>query len=1125
MFPQLARADTEAAVRAADARVPGRKFLRRIATKEIRKANEPESLANVEHGGHMGWIVGDVAEAMNRREQIALEEKKKLFQEEDLARAFERYLHEREQKRERLEDLKWETVALLQRRLELPEHSGVRIAGGDRALYERMFKAEPRKFISRDRFMTTMWRVFGFEIAELEGMNDGEAVSTLNKLFSSFDKENLNRMDWRCFLMMLRMIQDCMGTPRDHLLWAFAMFGSAGSMDFQCSEPVSLEDVRDMVAIMGHAGSRGTLVEIVDRAWCEVCEADPTAAKLAKKTNDAGKTSGEIPVPFELFGKMLTTEASADLFDTATTYGLRDQSPWTYMIEERYYHPVLLTIAKTRRRDSRNNKKVIEFKLGRAVRHKQHTVGTWAEYCARRRRCRYIFVQMIVRYHVINISHAFAHWLHCTLDMSRARDFNRVVRGFLARCEAKFVRHMHTVVVLIQKRYRALVVRRMYQGMLLKRNWAALEMQRHIRGCRARRITLWKLQNKFDREMRKMRLDREKWQAQLENKAAGKIQTAWHGLLARRRAKEEKKRKARIAKVEKEMVDLEIENNRKRNIYEEKVVAWYAAQRDEFMKNALFEEFSAAERDKILKHRRRKADAERAAEEEHKKKVEQQMEEQRVENFLAHWDKKIEKGGKDWRAYLEHCIDEPETQEEKLTGKEIMKEVKAQGKIVFKRAAEQQHDIEKPEADRIARNEVLLGKVEEKKAELVQERKNAAAAYYQQKEEADAKAAADKEEQRDRDMYIAATMLQKEWIKFRARKELRTRCYAQFTKKYDPEASAYYYERKKNGERQWRKPFALGSYDIKVKNCWVVMHDSTDALYYYNPASMDMSWKCPPGVIMCDECKVKFCFRRCNSKMQFFCPTCYDEAHEDKTEEERDRLFWKEIEGGDPECFALDIEKLPNMPVRARKTSRAGRSGAGASKGLAKLKKATAGIASMAAMAKAGQSRAQARRQAELDAPTHLDNAQAQLKQIFEKVNDEAEAERRKRELRLAQPYEDGASYDGFYSTYGRFQGKDDDDDDDDSMLHIKGADESNAIEGADESNAIEGVDEQRSIEAPATSAGETADELTRAFALGLTRASLEAPPATTTDEVSLVLAQGANGVGSALAAVQDRPG
>ena len=60
--------------------------------------------------------------------------------------------------------MKWETVAELQRRLERPEHSGVRIAGGDRALYERMFRAEPRKYIARERFLITMWRVFGFEV-------------------------------------------------------------------------------------------------------------------------------------------------------------------------------------------------------------------------------------------------------------------------------------------------------------------------------------------------------------------------------------------------------------------------------------------------------------------------------------------------------------------------------------------------------------------------------------------------------------------------------------------------------------------------------------------------------------------------------------------------------------------------------------------------------------------------------------------------------------------------------------------------------------------------------------------------------------------------------------------------
>ena len=44
----------------------------------------------------------------------------------------------------------------------------------------------------------------------------------------------------------------------------------------------------------------------------------------------------------------------------------------------------------------------------------------------------------------------------------------------------------------------------------------------------------------------------------------------------------------------------------------------YAKQKEEFMKNALFEEFTAAERDKILRHRRRKQEAERKAEAEHK---------------------------------------------------------------------------------------------------------------------------------------------------------------------------------------------------------------------------------------------------------------------------------------------------------------------------------------------------------------------------------------------------------------------------------------------------------------------------------------------------------------------------
>ena len=105
-------------------------------------------------------------------------------------------------------------------------------------------------------------------------------------------------------------------------------------------------------------------------------------------------------------------------------------------------------------------------------------------------------------------------------------------------------------------------------------------------------------------------------------------------------------------------------------------------------------------------------------------------------------------------SYLEHCLDEPETTEEAATGKELRKEIKAQRKIVLRRAGEQQYDLELPEAERIARNEVLLGKMEERRLELVQARKDTAAEFYKEREEKAAKALADKEAQRDRDMQV-----------------------------------------------------------------------------------------------------------------------------------------------------------------------------------------------------------------------------------------------------------------------------------------------------------------------------------------------------------------------------------
>jgi len=97
---------------------------------------------------------------------------------------------------------------MLEETLSQPQYKTIRLAAGDRALYESMFKMEPRKFISRPKFLTTMRLVYGFELANLDRVCDNGLLGRLNTLYSSFDVMSKNEMDWRCMVLMLEMCHD-----------------------------------------------------------------------------------------------------------------------------------------------------------------------------------------------------------------------------------------------------------------------------------------------------------------------------------------------------------------------------------------------------------------------------------------------------------------------------------------------------------------------------------------------------------------------------------------------------------------------------------------------------------------------------------------------------------------------------------------------------------------------------------------------------------------------------------------------------------------------------------------------------------------------------------------------------
>ncbi|CAM9573559.1 unnamed protein product, partial [Choristocarpus tenellus] len=114
------------------------------------------------------------------------------------------------------------------------------LAGRDSALYEQMFRAEPQEFISKPAFLTVMRRGYGFNIAPIKGLGHRKAQRILTEVYDKFDVKQKDKVNWRTFLFMLRVIADSHVTVDNHLCWGFALHSSSGSFDITSEDPVRM---------------------------------------------------------------------------------------------------------------------------------------------------------------------------------------------------------------------------------------------------------------------------------------------------------------------------------------------------------------------------------------------------------------------------------------------------------------------------------------------------------------------------------------------------------------------------------------------------------------------------------------------------------------------------------------------------------------------------------------------------------------------------------------------------------------------------------------------------------------------------------------------------------------------
>jgi hypothetical protein len=156
---------------------------------------------------------------------------------------------------------------------------------------------------------------------------------------------------------------------------------------------------------------------------------------------------------------MLSLPALAPLFDVGTRYGLVDPGVWTQRVEDEFEHPTLLARIKASRREEHLRIKVAYcarvvdadspygqvdlFVATRAVRVKYGVLHVWCSYVVRRRRCRYLMAEGILRFHVVNTAEALQHWVRVCLPDIRVVSIQRALRGKIGRERAKIARRKH----------------------------------------------------------------------------------------------------------------------------------------------------------------------------------------------------------------------------------------------------------------------------------------------------------------------------------------------------------------------------------------------------------------------------------------------------------------------------------------------------------------------------------------------------------------------------------------------------------------------------------------------------------------------------------------------------------
>jgi len=762
---------------------------------------------------------------------------------------------------------KLEQIVIEQLQQRKQDRKSFRIGGHDRGTFERFYRVEPMQFMSKPQFVTALRKSFGDGI-----LNSAKAIS---KLYESFDLNHRDEADWRSFLFLLTLVMQPFDDLQTHLRWAFAIYSSVGTLDFDnMNERMSLGAIKNMICTPILLCLRPDIVESIEETWIRLCVDDEEAILLTQRHNGLME---DIKIPFTLFVKIITSKPFSKFLKVGNKFGIKDTRPWNYRLEKEYYHPVILKTIMHARREARNEEEVKLFVTQVDKRIRRRHFERFVAFVRRREKVRRMFMVCSTRWKNVNLSSAFDCWRLTVLENAMVKQIQRVVRGYNARRRRELIKRINRRTVKIQAGFRSISKRVVFVQYNQKRQWAALTIQRIARGRIARRRVVSMIEAIYELGLRKIRKDKEAFFKRRKLDAAILLQFFVRRWCVRQRVRRREDLRRQCEVLARKM-DADVEKGRVENsIYKGQLEVWFAKRREEYELNNINEQNSRDQLRKIIRYRKALEDAMRREKDAIKEALMEKQEEQRIELWIKSWEDRIASRVVDRGRMVQRILVLPETPEEIVYAKEIREKIKKQTKIVLRRADKQKIPMEIPEAEELARKEIV-----DEEMEVERERAKA-----QMREEAtvgqaaiEAKKEAEVQQElrgKRRKRGWAAVKIQNFFRILVARRKLKELAYTRYKKFFDLKSVSYYYQDIRTNRCFWNKPKSLGMFDIDSDPGWVVLFDNLGDMYFYQPKTMKMSWNMPYMAQMCQKCQKDFAVARLSDQAKTcLCETCFN---------------------------------------------------------------------------------------------------------------------------------------------------------------------------------------------------------------------------------------------------------